>query len=439
VGNRSLAERQEDAFRRAGRQVEDLADLAEIRETRFLLFADHLYLSWPLLKRFLRAVERESEGLAGCFQLALKESAFTKLTCFTAEQPHIELPGDGRAVLYRLYHVRLGPNESVLTALDRARPVVLEPWIKTVTLPFSSRIPTMSDLPLPVTDSVAIELSSWVHLWLANLCFIGVWLLGLLRTPQGLAWLAWRSLLGLLTALSLRPYRILATIAGKLVVRGRGCRVHPSAVVEASVLGRNVEIGPLCVVRGSILGDGVHVMEHSIVDGSVLGEKVIINQQGMIKASVAYPEAVFNFMQAGLVGRRVFLGWLFRPMDMKLQGTIRVRHHGRLVDTGLPFLGCCIGHRAMISGESRLMPGRTIPNDCKILSDYTEAMDKVPDDVPTDRFLLERRGRLEPLNPVQRASDESPRPETEGPLAPDGGSGPRTSEAEVLRPQGPGH
>src|SRR5262249_7438457 len=156
-------------------------------------------------------------------------------------------------------------------------------------------------------------------------------------------------------------------------------------------------IGPLCVVRGSILGDGVKIMEQSVVDASVLGNQVLINQQGMIKACVAYPEAVLSWMQAGLVGQRAFLGRLCRPLDMKYQGEVRVRHRHSLVNTGLPFLGCCIGHRAFISADSRLLPGRAIPNDYKILSDFRRYIDQVPDDLPTDWLLAERDGKLEPF------------------------------------------
>jgi acetyltransferase-like isoleucine patch superfamily enzyme len=438
IGNRPLAQRQAEVFRRSGRTVEEVSDLSQIREPELLLFADRLYLSWPLLKRFLKAAEAVSGGAAGCFQLALAESSFTALTAFTGEQPRLELP-DGRNVcLYRLYLIRLGPNDSVLSVLERAQPVVVEPWIKSVTVPFSSRIPTMTDLEVPVTDSVAIELTSWVHLWLANLCFIGVWLLGLVRSPQGLAWLAWRALLGVAGAMSLRPFRLLTGIAGKLVRRGRGCRIHPSAVVEASILGRNVEIGPLCVVRGSILGDGVKVMEQSVVDASVLGDGVIINQQGMIKACVAFPEAVFAWMQAGLVGRRAFLGRLCRPLDMKYQGEVRVRHRGALVNTGLPFLGCCIGHGAFISADSRLLPGRAIPNDYKILSDFSRYIDEVPDGLPTDWLLLERDGRLEPFKPARPSAGRSQSPAGATPPEAASRAGPRRREAEVPPSPAPG-
>jgi hypothetical protein len=117
------------------------------------------------------------------------------------------------------------------------------------------------------------------------------------------------------------------------VIRGAGCRIHPSAVVEACIIGRNVEIGPLSVVRGCLIADNVRIMEHCLVDGSVLGDGVMVNQQGMIRLCLAYPGAVFNYMQTGVVGRHAHLGSLARPLDMKMKGTIRVQHRGRLVDT----------------------------------------------------------------------------------------------------------
>jgi hypothetical protein len=312
-----------------------------------------------------------------------------------------------------LYWVILGPSDSVTSALEDPTPVVIEPWMKSVTVPFSSRIPTMSDVTVPVTDQVAIEVTSWVHLLMANCYSIGEWILGLWRSPWSLIWLSWKVILGVLGAFSVRPGQIALSVARRVVVRGRGCVIHPSAVVEGSVLGRNVFVGPHCVIRGSILGDGVHVMEYSVIDGCVIGDGAIINQRGYLKLSLLYPEAVLNWMVTGVVGRRTFLGELFIPLDMKVVGEIKVRHRGELVGTGLSFLGCCFGHRVYISGESRIRAGRVVPNDYKIISDMTGYLDAVPADLPTDHVLYERGGVLEPLVPIAppgslRGADDEP-------------------------------
>jgi hypothetical protein len=127
------------------------------------------------------------------------------------------------------------------------------------------------------------------------------------------------------------------------------------------------------------------------------------------------PEAVLSWMQAGVVGRRAYLGAFTRALDMKLEGDVRVRHRGALVGTGLPFLGCCVGHRAIVSGDSLIAPGRAIPNDYRIVSDEARQIRQVSDALPRESLLVERAGVVEPLS--------APRPGRPGAANPGRGGG----------------
>jgi hypothetical protein len=401
IGNRPLAERQRETFAKHGFKVVDVDRPEEIRDREFLLFVDNLYVSPALLRRFLKAWRKRTR--APCVQLALAEGPFTAFSQFAGEQPAVEV-GSARGYRYGLYACRL----EAPAPLSAAEPLLVETGRRRLSLPFSSRIPTMSDLHVPVTDRVAFELTSWVHLWMANMAFIGVSFMGRVRSVRGLVWLAWRAALGVLGAFSLRPFTIALSILRRWVVRGRGCRIHPSAVVEASILGRGVDIGPQCVVRGSILGDRVRVLEQSVVDGSVLGNDVLVNPQGLVKGTVAYPRAVFNWIQTGVVGEGAFLSTLCRPLDMKVQGEVRVRHRGRIVGTGLSFLGCCIGHRSFVSADSVLAPGRLIPNDHRIVSDDSRHIRDVPEGLPVDDLLVDRDGVVQPLRPSPVTATATP-------------------------------
>jgi hypothetical protein len=390
VSNVPLGVLQERVVVGAGLSIRDTGDPGSIDDEEYLLFYDNVFVSPALLGRFLKAARLRAAGAPGCYQLALEVSPFTRLACFTGEQREHALENGRRCMGFGIFWVA-GKEKR---RLENAVPLVVDQRRKDFPIPFSSRIPTMSDVVVPVTDLVVVELTSWVHLWLANMYSIAIELFARVRSPRRWPWLARKSLWGAITAGSLAPYRVATSIAGKLVVQGRGCRIHPSAVVEASVLGRNVEIGPGSVVRGSILGDGVRVFEQSNVDLSVLGDGVLIHSQGMVKLTLAYPEAAFNWCQTGVVGERAYLSGLFRPLDVKFRGEVKVLHQGRLCATVLPFLGCCIGHRALVSGDSRLAPGRVIPNDCRILTDMG-AITGVPP-LPTDEFLVDRGGVIEP-------------------------------------------
>jgi carbonic anhydrase/acetyltransferase-like protein (isoleucine patch superfamily) len=436
LGNRPLAERQREVFAGEGFAVEDVDAPEQVRDREFLLFVDNLYVSPALLRAFLKAWRRDAAS-APCAQMAITEGTFTAFSGFAGEQPPV-MAGSARGYRYGLYAGRQGPPTAV--SLQSAQPVFVDAGRRRLTIPFSSRLPTMSDLHLPVTDHVAFELTSWVHLWMANLAFIAVTFMGRVRSLRGLAWLTARAVLGVLTAFSLRPYSVALSILGKWVIRGRGCRIHPRAVVEASILGRGVDIGPLCIVRGSILGDRVRVLEQSVVDGSVLGDDVLVNPQGLVKATVAYPRAVFSWIQAGVVGEGAFLGTLCRPLDMKVEGDVRVRHRGRLIGTGLSFLGCCIGHRAFVSADSVIAPGRLIPNDHRIVSDDTRHIREIPEGLPVDGLLVDRDGVVQPIPPRISApgpprAGGSPPPAAEAPADPGRAKPPALAGVRRERPE----
>jgi hypothetical protein len=408
VANVPLSEQQRETFEAQGYRVEPTQDPATIEDTEFLLFSDNLFVSPRLLDRFLRACRKSDVPGTGAARLVLAEDAFTQLTGFAGEQPRVDLGGEKTGWAYGLWWVRGGGGDSVLELVERARPVVLETGAREFTIPFSSRLPAMTDLRVSVTDCFAIEITSWVHVWMANLFSIACWLFSFLRTPRGWARLAWCVVRSLFSTLRWRPYDLGVRALGRLVIRGRGCRIHPTAVVEACKLGKNVQIGPLCIVRGSILGDGVNIMEHSSVDGCVLGDGVLINQGGDLKGVTVYPDSVVRLMQTGLVGRNTFIMRAFMPQDMKFQGTIRVAHRGRLIDTGLPFLSVCIGHRVIVGGLFRLAAGRALPNDLWVLTDPIDRVNVVPDDLPKNDFIVVHQGEFqftptgEPKKPTRR-------------------------------------
>ena len=244
-------------------------------------------------------------------------------------------------------------------------------------------------LVLPVTHLAAVRVSHWLHLLRANhLAQLG-WGSRLLRTsPLRLLW-------AVLRARSLNRYRVM----DKLTQRGRGCDVHPSAVVEASVLGRDVRVGAHSLVRFSHLGDGVHVAEHAHVSESVLGAGSAVSRMGVLKGCVLYPGANTGHygIQLSVVGRDAFLGGEVLLGDFMPSGDVRVRHRGEVVSAGTRLLGCAVGHRCRLFMRATVYPGREIPNDLTILGPTRDAISRVPEDLPTDVALTSEDGVLRPL------------------------------------------
>lgn len=160
-------------------------------------------------------------------------------------------------------------------------------------------------------------------------------------------------------SLSLNPHRV----AGKLVQRGKGCDIHPSAVVEASVLGEGVKIGPGAVVRGSILKSGAEVEELALVVGSVVGGQARVQRQAMCKFSVLSNLASCGgTVQLSFFGEGASLRGGSYTIDRNLDASpVRVTSpDGTLVDAG-PVLGVVLGPGAMIGSGVWIAAGRAIP------------------------------------------------------------------------------
>lgn len=153
--------------------------------------------------------------------------------------------------------------------------------------------------------------------------------------------------------------------------------IHPTAVVELSVIGEGAEIGPHAVVRGSVVGAGVKIEEHAIVNASVLGDNARIGKRGTANLSVLYPEAFIGAgpgHQASVFGRACFLAWSVTTYDLSFGDPVKVLHKGERVSSGTHFLGCAVGHRARIGGHVKLGYGAEVPNDAMVVGDSGEVL-----------------------------------------------------------------
>ncbi len=204
-----------------------------------------------------------------------------------------------------------------------------------------------------------------------------------------------------LSAFSLNKH----TVANRFVVKGRHCDIHPTAVVQACILGDHVKIGPYAIVQGSVLGDYADIPEQSIVIGSVLGEKASTCNRGVLKLCVLYPGGSGGKMQGCLLGRNVFIADFALFFDVKLEGTIRVRHQGRYVDTGMGFLGGCVGHNAIVGAGNWIDSGREIPNGSTVVKNRDDIISRVPSDLPDGELLTVRKGVLTRFSDLQEKEE----------------------------------
>ena len=267
--------------------------------------------------------------------------------------------------------------------LGRLPQVVLEPAEKSLDL-------TLHDAKVQVylSDRLLMPLDHWVDLLWANLLGLGPRIWGrALGRPAFFAVL--RLIWGALRSLSVRHEKI----AARLNVLGDGCRIHPSAVVEACVLGKGVSVGAGAVLRGCILGDGVSVEELVVCEGVVAGKGALIQRQALIKYAVmASGAAIGGATQLSVMGADSSLKRGGFGMDQSFDGAVRYRIGGLLLEAPHGLLGICLGENSKIGAGVAVAPGRAISPGCRIIAGAV--VDPTVDEPGLYRV---EAGRLEPL------------------------------------------
>jgi carbonic anhydrase/acetyltransferase-like protein (isoleucine patch superfamily) len=370
IANQPLSYWQELAFREAG------LERAQAVDGPTLVVPDTLYTTGPVLKRFV-------EGAAGRNAvLVLGESAFGRRT--TPVQPDVTPVAAG----WRFERVRFvsGGGEAPVE-------VVVDCEEEVLTLDFPAMANLTGDGPIivPLPRHPVMTLHHWVHVVWANQAAgasefrRGSKLLGVLRV-----------LWAVLRSLSFNKWKVLA----RLNRIGRGCDIHPTAVVEGSTLGKGVQVGPFARVLFSRIGDGVSIMPGAMIEASTLGDGVFVGQKSLIRDSVIYPRAFCSFetVQCSIMGRESLATPGSYPIDANFGGTIRVMLDGRLHDTQAKVVGCAVGHRAKVATGIWLASGRAVPNDCLLVGDPDNTAYRIPADTGGERSWTVRGGTMVPLN-----------------------------------------
>ncbi len=384
--NRPLRDLQTATLRENGLQVEETVDPCSISDEEFLLIRDNLFFTDIAIRRFLAAV-RTDRTPGAC---ALDSGPFTDFTGFAQPLRDAVLPETETPVkVYGLYYCR-GPIAST-EALDALPPVRIEAEQMAFPIRPGDMLPSTVEITFTpaYTDAVMIHICHWTHLWLANLMALGDTLFRTFTRSK------LKLVLRTLSAFSLNKHKI----ASRFVVKGKGCDIHPSAVVQGCILGDRVSIGAHCLVQGCILGDGVKVNEHSILLGSIFGEDSSTSPRGWTKFCVVYPKSCTtgHALHGSVVGRNVFMASPAYLYDLKIKGTIKILHNGERVDTGLNFLGSCVGHEAIIGPDTWLASAMEVPNRAVVVKNPGEIITAIPDGLPEGEYLTVRNGKLMPV------------------------------------------
>ena len=276
-------------------------------------------------------------------------------------------------------------------------PIEVDANEMTLDLPINSPYLEQEKIELGFPRDPVIQLDHWVHLLWANQMVGGM---EAARTPK---W-RWglRLILGVIKAFSFNKWKVLKAIS----TQGKGCDIHPTAVIEGSHLGNNVTVGPYARVLMSRVGDGAVIMAGAQVEFSTLGEKATVSEHSVVRFCLMYPESVASqyLLQQSVLGRRtVTTGGAF-TMDLNFDNPIRVVRDGELLSTGQNFVGSAFGHRARIGTGFWLASGRTIPNDYLLIKSPEDTLSKIPIDLPVGEPLMVQGNTLVPISVLKSKS-----------------------------------
>ena len=207
----------------------------------------------------------------------------------------------------------------------------------------------------PSTNINIIPVENWVNLWQANISSLMKLAYDWEYTKK------YRLIIPLIRALGSMER------APKYINKiGKNCTIHPTAVVEASIIGDNVHIGANAVVRLSVIGDGAYISDQALVRVCVVGENSYIANNNNIAFVVTYAESflISGPYQFSLFGKACAIMHCI-DCDCRLDNyTIRAQvSEDEVVETNCYYLGSCYGHRVKIGAGTLSAPGSAIPND----------------------------------------------------------------------------
>ena len=388
IGGRPLKDLQDEEVARAGMRAIHLTSPADLPEHGPCVVApDYLYASASCLSEFASAA-RTAPGVA---HLCMPVSPVTEYTRPLSGARGCAVPGGGEVtpsrqksldtvggdgVAYDLYHLDgaipgRGRDATAFFAglAASAAPAVVHPGysVRRIRRPAVGPKPHFTELP--VTDTLAAHVRSWVHVLWLNHILTAVRLRYSLAAQVGLAERARRAAVAL---------NVPGCIANSVV--GGSLDAHPTARIENSVVGSGARIGARAILKDCIVGDDVVVGDRTRFVNCVVGDRCNSLSDSFFAHDTFYPDATLSnvLMQHCVAGRFAFVTTAVLCYTDGIEGPVRVYHDGEMHDTGRWVLGAALGHETTLGTRAIFMPGLALPNGCIVVMPPGEGLHKVP-------------------------------------------------------------
>jgi NDP-sugar pyrophosphorylase family protein len=374
-------------------EVDGLAEVAALRG-ELLVHRDNLFFNAALVDEFVELAR--ARGRPAQIAFARDDAAITAHALNLQEG--IRLQGD--VYVADMYYFPDGVVENPEPVVVDTRPREMGYYH----IP-SYMAPNAGDLVYQIPWRPFLSIESWVHVWVANVPF-GVFCWGRIREQEVEESWAWKLRVKFRSVVERKHFYS----CSEMVKVGRNCSIDPTAVIQGpTVIGNNVNIGAGVVITNSLIGNSVTVMQGSQVMLSVVSDYCYLPFRAALFMTAFMENTMVaqnTCLQLCVVGKNSFVGANNVFTDFNLEGKpIRIWHRGRLLPTGMPVLGGCVGHNVKIGSGFVIYPARSIESGCVL---------PVPEDTNVITHNLSReeserrdwRRRHRPLAPGEAAEED---------------------------------
>ncbi len=333
----TLGETQNQIVRHHGFLITDVSKEEDISDRTYLVFREDLFFTDTFFSEILKKVKEATSSLQ--FSLAQNDFNQRYILPFSKEEK-----GDYRFD-FKYIHDR-----------KEVKPCYLPQKLYEFDVILPEQIVKGRRFPMPQCACFAAPIISPFHLLQVN---IALNLNRSIKIQQG-------TLKGYFKHLKGRLGVFFFTRGLKRLNKiGKNCFIHPSAIIEGSVIGNNVRIGANSIVRMSYIGDDCSISDNVVVTNSVLANKTYISNSNYIELCMTYEEAflIHGPYQFSIFGKNSACFAVIN-CDFRLdQQNIKIPTSIGVIDSQQPLLGIAYGHRSKTGGGSIIAAGRIVPND----------------------------------------------------------------------------
>lgn len=380
VHNVPLRDLQVGHLRAVGCDVEVVDGIDDIREFPCFVVHDDLFFTYHALARFVGQIKQSDQAGhdAGptARQAALDVSPLTESFTTALQGPRVQRSTGQDQRVYDMYHLTRRPIGGAIGEV--AEPLTIPCRYRRIRSRVNKHFEPSGRFTVPLSTVFMHPVRHWAALPTVNLVGIASHLLRAVRRQPFRALAA--GMISPLRAGSLRPRSMLT----KLYLRGRGCRIHPTAHIENSILGDRVRVGAGAVVRNSRLADKVEIGAGATVDACALDIAAQVGANASLRAIVVGEEAgVSTYVsQLTVIGRGANLCPGSWALDFNFNGTVPIRYENRTIESGSRILGTCIGPGAFLGPRVTVAAGREIPPGAILIQNPADIVCRMDREMP---------------------------------------------------------